>query len=1255
MVQSVNPERVQLTDTIWGMILYIRMNTFRYTASARLGVWDFVPHKRDEFLDALAKILQDNSHAVLESNQVEFTPTNDPSLASITAICDKIIARGNPTLIDFDFERTLLNGPCEQYLSVEELGEKEEAVGFKFSGMKVPGKRDALLKAAQDLSLLPYRSKTGSTIGIREMPPELRDSTSVEEDLFLDQFKTIFGEYLSTKLHRQVLIRELVDQPDNNLEQSRVDFVFQSGPVRWVFEVDGQQHNEPKQRDLDKQRDTLLEQYGWMVHRVPAGDVREKHTALLEQLKDENAHILNPTEHDSVQTITARSGVHAAAFNSILLPLAVQRCLRGLLLLYLHEVLDTAHQQRILIIEEDCPVVAEAFRILCSIWEKIHILAPDTSPPPKLKLDVIGGNPDLSTADTVRYLDAPDGSYDLILSHSFLLDTGCVGSIEKTHFPIRPKNYVCLRHAIGFRGKRSLQWCESLRYDLADVEQATISRHDDNQEPMPPEKHKALIFFLKHIFRKRDFRDGQLRVIARLLQGKESIVLLPTGGGKSLTYQFSGLLLPGMTIVIDPLVALMADQVENLQTAGIDLVESVSSQQGPEDRKAVLRGMEFGRLAFIFISPERLQSQDFRNRLKTAVGEFPVSLAVIDEAHCVSEWGHDFRPSYLRLPHNLQQYCSGGEDRKPTLVGLTGTASFAVLADIQTEMDVKDEYAIILPQSFDRPEICFDVTKVPTSGKAPALQAVKRRMPRILRSNPQNFYDPKGDRTNSGIVFCPHVNGSLGVTSVAQQLGHRNFFAGQKPKNFDGESQWNEHKKKLQEDFKNNRVQELVATKSFGMGIDKPNIRYTVHYVVPQSVEAFYQEAGRAGRNGKPQYARCYILYSDDNWDSALEILNESDHKVALGLLNSINWNNRGDLLVQLQLLFNSYGGRSEEKKFTFKFWKENLEPLIADMQVVGATNTKDIVFEKDKDRERKEKAIFRLMLLGVVQDYTIDWGSSHFAVTVKRISPSELKNKLRRYLMNYKSADFAENKVSAIPKDTTTNALQKAVDVLIDFIYDVIVAKRKQALRTMGELCRNFTNDQEFRKSILAYLQESKFSDKLREWINRDFNDIGLEAIHGLLGKVTALEDLEEVKLLVGTARRMLDEDPQNLALRYLSMCARAQSETESDSSVLQEATTLVLQIKQNQDRLDDSDSILLSILNDIVDRRPKLLNEVGEIVFRDAGTVELSRLILGSEKLAKIESLRAHAVKLLLASVNRTLEDCTFYTTLREETGNA
>jgi len=1225
------------------------MDTLRYTASARLGVWDSLTRKRDEFLDDLARILQDNSHAVLEAYHIEdlclTDPGANPSLASVTAICDKIIVRGNPTLVDLDFERTLLKGPCQQYLSVEELGEEEPNVGFKFSEAKFPGKRDALFRAAKDLLCLPYRNETESSTDTRELPPDLTDLTSEEEDLFAEQFCTAFGEYLGTKLHRQVLIRDLVNRVDNNLEQSRVDFVFQSDSIRWVFEIDGQQHNEQGQRRLDKQRDIRLKENGWVVHRIPAEDVRRGLENLFEDLKKELAQILS--EYDSVQTAIAESEVHAAAFNSILLPLAVQRCLRGLLFLYSHEILDPARQQRVLIIEEDCPVVAESFRILCAIWARIHTLVPDTLPAPKLKLDIIGESPNWGKTDAARYLDAPDNNYDLILSHSLLLDAGCIGSTEKTHFPNRPRNFICLRRAIGLRAERSLQECNALHYDLADIEHAIASQKRGNPEPMPHEKHEALLFFLRHVFRKRNFWDGQLHVIARLLQGKASIVLLPTGGGKSLTYHLSGLLLPGMTIIIDPLVSLMNDQVENLKTAGIDLVDHVSSQQDHKSKQLALQNMESGKLAFIFIAPERLQTKDFRSRLQTVVNNFPVSLAVIDEAHCVSEWGHDFRPSYLHMPRNLKNYCSSaGSSRKPTLVGLTGTASFAVLADIQMEMQVKGEEAIVLPRSFDRKELCFQVIDVPMSEKSAKLKAIKRELPRRLHTNSQKFCDPRGDHTNSGIVFCPHVNGELGVISVAEILGHRNFYAGEKPKKFDGK--WPDYKKDVQRKFKRNHIQEIVATKSFGMGIDKPNIRYTVHYTVPQSVEAFYQEAGRAGRNGKPQYALCSILYSDDNWDSALEILNEPDHPQALKRINSISWNNRGDLLFQLWLLLQSYRGQLQEKKITLNFWSQKLEPAVTNMQAAGATNTIEIPFNRGKEggKEENERSIFRLMLLGVVQDYTIDWQKSSFSVTVKRISPSELKRQLHRYLMNYKFRDFADSAVNAIPEDTTGNALQAAINVLIDFVYEEIAAKRKQALRTMGELCRNFTSDQEFREAILAYLQESEFSDELRnKWVGHSFDDIGMAAIHDLLGRVTALE---EVKRLIGTTRRMLDEDPQNLALRYLSTCSRAQSGTESDSSILQETTAFVRQINHSKEDISDPERMLLSMLNDIADRRSNLLDEASNIVFRQAGTVALARLTLRSKRLAAVKRPRAHAVNLLLDNVRRTLAKSDFYKNL-------
>ena len=1229
------------------------MDRLRYTASGRLGLWDSIPGDREKFLLPLVRLLQDNAHAVIEADHKEFIPTDKPALASVTAICDKIIARGNPTLVDLDFEQTLLNGPCLPFFRVETPAEGPN-VGCRLSALQIPGTMADLITAAQELLDLPYRDNVGGVFASCPLPAELRELASQEEDIFLAQFRTAFGDRLGARLHRQVLIRDLVDGPDDALAQSRVDFAFQAGGMRWVFEVDGAQHNEPGQHNLDTRRDALLTEHGWTVFRVTTTQVRQGLQAWFEdRTRDVPAALLSPG-HAAVQSAIAGSQLHAAAYFAILVPLATHRCLRGLLHLYSHEVLDPSRNQRILVLEEDIPVTVEAFRQLHAIWDHIHTIAPETPDPPRLELDIIGDSAVHAPLSGIgaRPVLTPEGSYDIILSHGCLMDSGFLGPLEQAHFPTRTENLLRLRHAVGFRTERSLQWCEPLRYDLADVERAITSENGDNPEPMPTHKLDAMRFFLRHIFRKRDFWDGQLHVVSRLLLGKATIVLLPTGGGKSLTYQLSGLLLPGMTIIIDPLVSLMTDQAENLEAVGIDLMGFISSQLDPAEKEANLRDMESGRLAFTYISPERLQIQEFRNQLQTVVARFPVSLAVIDGAHCVSEWGDDFRPSYLHIPINLQRYCSDGDGRRPTLVGLTGTASFAVLTDIQMEMQVTDEDAIVLPMSFDRQELRFDIRIIPMASKPSALITLKQQMPRILRANPQHFYDLRGDRTNSGIVFCPHVNGSLGVTSVASQLGHNNFFAGLVPKAFGGDwSKWNKHKYRVQQAFKRNRVQELVATKSFGMGIDKPNIRYTIHYAVPQSVEAFYQEAGRAGRNGIPDYALCSILYSDDNWDAALEILNEPDHQTALARLNTINWNDRGDLLVQLWLMFNSYRGRAEEKALTLDFWNRKLAPVVAGMPA-GATNTQEIPFGGgDQARVNSERAIFRLMLLGVVQDYTINWQIRRFAVRVQRISPAEVKDHLRRYLMQYKFQDFAQETVGDIPEDTVVHALQAAINVLIDFIYDEIVAKRKQALRTMGELCRNFTTDQEFREAILAYLQESEFSDELREWVNRSFDAIGMDSIHDLLDRVTTLE---EVKRLVGTTRRMLDGDPQNIALRYLSICARAQSAAESDASVLEETTTLTLQVDRQREDLPSADEILLSLLHDIANRRPDLLASVGSIVLRRAGTGAVARMIMQSD-LADNETLYSLSLKLLTANALQAATDCTFYTNLRKELRHA
>ncbi len=244
------------------------MENLRYTASARLGVWDSIPSERDKFLASLADILRDNSHGVLESDQIKFVPTDNSLLASITAICDKIITRGNPTLVDLDFEQSLLNGPCQRFLRVDELAEDKAAVGFRLSDFKNPDTTtDKLLDAVQDLLCLPFRSQTeGETTTDRTLPPEIQRFDSKEEELFFNQFATAFGKRFCAQLHPQIPFCDLVENPsddiDGKFKDSRVDFVLQAGPVKWVFEVDGSQHKEQGQRNLDKQRDARLKKMG---------------------------------------------------------------------------------------------------------------------------------------------------------------------------------------------------------------------------------------------------------------------------------------------------------------------------------------------------------------------------------------------------------------------------------------------------------------------------------------------------------------------------------------------------------------------------------------------------------------------------------------------------------------------------------------------------------------------------------------------------------------------------------------------------------------------------------------------------------------------------------------------------------------------------------------------------------------------------------------------------------------------------------
>lgn len=635
---------------------------------------------------------------------------------------------------------------------------------------------------------------------------------------------------------------------------------------------------------------------------------------------------------------------------------------------------------------------------------------------------------------------------------------------------------------------------------------------------------QSLLFLLWNIFLQNDdsleydtlkFIKGQLPIIANALSGNDTIGLLPTGSGKSVCYQLSAILQPAISFVVCPIKALMYDQKADLDSAFFTRTNHITSDDDGEDKDKIQNEFAQGKYFFIFISPERFQIKTFRDYFSSVNEKFDIAYAVIDEVHCLSEWGHDFRTSYLNLSNTIKKHCTHFN-----FLGLTATASINVLKDIQIEFHIKQEN-VKTPVDYTRKELEFIII----DDRNDKREVINHQLENLKETIGALKED--GNDTKCGIIFTPTVNGSKGCYELAKQLRNHfqedvRFYSGKIPnvnkKPIMSVKQFDEYKKKVQIDFKKNKFSLLTATKAFGMGVNKGNIHYTFHYGIPGSMEALYQEAGRAGRDRTKfgeKKAQCFVLLSkttinnnllntiwkrETPFSKFLEKKDENGNVIDRGLIKKIN----GDLNTNLFLF--SIG--LDEIKEEFQLIKELFEKirhLDANdfVEICGANlpfnkrgihdaSSKSLTSELAKAKFRTEKAIYRLRQLSVIDDWTISdfYNGGSFKVYFKQYSEESIKNSLLNTINKYDKefsfeAILSEEKYSIYKKILDAPSDYSTIDrlllILLQWSYDNFAYNRRQSLKNIYENCCVFANGEitsvEFKTRLENYFKFSRSS----------------------------------------------------------------------------------------------------------------------------------------------------------------------------------
>lgn len=555
---------------------------------------------------------------------------------------------------------------------------------------------------------------------------------------------------------------------------------------------------------------------------------------------------------------------------------------------------------------------------------------------------------------------------------------------------------------------------------------------------------KILNKYLKLIFGFDEFRPGQLEIIAHTLSGKNTIGILPTGSGKSIVYQLSSLLQPKISIVIAPTKELIKDQCRILeQRFGITRCSRITSDK---DVNKSLELKKLGKLKniFTFISPERLQSEEFRSKLLILKDEHAFDKIILDEVHCLSEWGHDFRIPYLMVAHTIKQYCP---DIK--FLGLTATASKSVIKDLMVELNIESRKDIIFNETYKRDNLSFEFDNFDSEN------AMIYEIKDELLNEDVNL---NGNKTNAAIIF---MKTSYMVKNLYKLLSANDSFG-----NVVGRYYSTDDNSLSTEKFINNDQSVLISTNAFGMGIDKPNIRLTIHYGVPSSLEAFYQEAGRAGREIGSK-AKCKIFtynYSYEQIQLIDEFFNESTSIDRLRELTEhklLQW--KVDIATNFYFLTQNLEEPKQEANNAIKFFSKVFNHINNDNKY-RQIYPRWIDTGKKKPEDNKpiiEKVLYILHKCGIVDNWEVRYLDNGLEFNI--LFDSEYKNldyikaKTRQYINQY--PDDHKFVISSINSVDNYKDLFNIIFYMRKWYYDNFILTRRMQLKNIYKYATSVYN----------------------------------------------------------------------------------------------------------------------------------------------------------------------------------------------------